>query len=155
LGGVPTISAPGIANWALAVPVLKTLGVSAVLLAMDMDNKPGTLAAIDKALFGLTLAGFTVELEWWDGKDAKGIDDLLAAGGPPGWVTGLAAAVRVRSVLESPEADAQAADEPEPAPFPIDVFPPALAAYCGQVAAATGTPPDFAGQTMLVTAGAA
>jgi hypothetical protein len=57
--------------------------------------------------------------------------------------------------MELPGADPQDADEPEPAPFPVDVFPPALAAYCREVAAATGTPPDFPGHPMLVTAGAA
>src|SRR5262249_52981712 len=102
LSGVPTISAPGVGNWHLAVPVLKALGARKVFLAMDQDGKPGTLVAIEKALFGLTRAGFTAELEWWDGKAAKGIDDLLALGGRPEVITGLAAVVRVRSVLESP-----------------------------------------------------
>jgi hypothetical protein len=155
LSGVPTISAPGVGNWHQAVPVLKALGAAKILLAMDQDDKPGTLAAIEKALFGLTRAGFTAELEWWDGKAAKGIDDLLAAGGRPEVITGLAAVVRVRGVLEGPGPETQDAEEPEPAPFPVAVLPPALAAYCREVAAATGTPPDFAGQTMLVTAGAA
>jgi hypothetical protein len=152
---IPTISAPGVGNWHLAVPVLKALGARKVLLAMDQDGKPGTLATVEKALFGLTRAGYLVELEWWDGTSAKGIDDLLAAGGQPEVVTGLAAAVRVQAALEAPAPEGQDAEEPEPAPFPVDVLPPALAAYCREVAAATGTPPDFAGQTMLVTAGAA
>jgi hypothetical protein len=39
--------------------------------------------------------------------------------------------------------------------FPVDVFPDSLADYCKEVAAATGTPTDFAGVAMLVVAGAA
>jgi hypothetical protein len=37
----------------------------------------------------------------------------------------------------------------------VDVFPPALADYCAQVAAATSTPPDFAAMTMIGTAATA
>jgi hypothetical protein len=155
LSKLPTISAPGVGSWHLAVPVLRSLGATKVLLAMDQDGKPGTLAAIEKALFGLTRAGFTAELEWWDGKAAKGIDDLLAVGGRPEVITGIAAVVRVRGVLEEPGPEAQDAEEPEPAPFPVDVLPPALATYVGEVAEATATPPDFAAVTLLVTAGAA
>jgi hypothetical protein len=156
LTGLPTVSAPGMTAWRLTVPVLKALGAHKVVLALDQDGKRGTLAVIEQALYGLTREGFEVLLEWWEGEAAKGIDDLLAAGGQPEVVTGLAAAVRVRSALESPSPEAQdPTEEPEPAPFPVDVLPPALATYCREVAAATCTPPDFAGQTMLVTAGAA
>jgi len=154
--GLPTVSAPGVSNWHLAVPVLRALGAHKVLLAFDQDGKPGTLAAVEKALFGLTREGFEVVVEWWDGRQAKGIDDLLAAGGQPELVAGLAAAVRVSDRLAAPDDDQGAvAEEGQPAAFPVDVFPPALAEFCRQVAAATGTPPDFAGQAMLVTAGAA
>lgn len=155
LSQIPTISAPGVGNWPLAVPVLQALGAQTVLLAMDQDGKPGTLSTIEKALIGLTEAGLDVVLEWWDGGVAKGIDDLLAAGGRPEVVTGLAALVRVRQAVEAPEPDAPDSPEPEPAPWPVDVFPPALATFAREVAEATATPPDFAGLTMLVTAGAA
>jgi Protein of unknown function (DUF3987)/Domain of unknown function (DUF3854) len=153
LSGIPTVSAPGVAHWHAAVPALKTLDAKTVLLAMDQDGNPGTLAATEKALFGLTREGFQVALEWWDGT-TKGIDDLLAAGGTPERVEGLAAAVRLREAM-APAATVLEDADPEPEPFPVDVFPPALATYCQEVAAATGTPPDFAGVTMLVTAGAA
>src|SRR5205823_6390655 len=57
--------------------------------------------------------------------------------------------IRTTSTIRGPE-DAESQLEP----FPVEVFPPALEAYCKEVAAATGTPPDFAGVTMLVVAGA-
>jgi hypothetical protein len=155
LSGVPTISAPGVTNWALAVPVLKALGAQKVLLAFDQDGKAGTFAAMEKALYGLTREGFEVALEWWDKAIGKGIDDLLATGGQPEVVTGLAAAVRVRDAATPPEVPQEEDDDPEPPPLPLDVFPPALAAYLTEVGESTGTPPDFAALTLLATAGAA
>jgi hypothetical protein len=155
LSQLPTISAPGVGNWRLAVPALRELGVSKVLLAMDQDGKPGTMAIIEKALYGLSREGFVVELEWWDGTVAKGVDDLLAAGHQPEVLAGLRAAVRIREALSPPSTQGQEVPEPEPEPFPVDVFPPALATYCREVAIATGTPPDFAAAAMLATAGAA
>jgi len=154
LSGVPTISAPGINNWRLVVPVLHALGAKKVLLAMDQDGKRSTVFIVEKALFGLAREGFDVELECWDGKVAKGIDDLLAVGKQPEVVTGLAAAVRIQDAV-SPESSEKEAAEVEPPPFPMEVLPPALMAFCHEVADATSTPPDFAALTMLVVAGAA
>jgi hypothetical protein len=154
LSKVPTLSAPGVRNWPQAVPTLKSLGARRVLLAFDRDGKRGTLAEIEKALYGLTDEGLEVVAEWWEGALGKGIDDLLAAGHQPEVLPGLVAAARVRREL-SPPASAATDAEPEPAPCPVDVFPPALADYCRQVATATSTPPDFAAMTMLGTAGAA
>jgi hypothetical protein len=155
LSGLPTISAPGVGNWQLAIPVLQALGVRSVLLAMDQDGKPGTLAAVEKALYGLTRAGFDVALDWWDGQAGKGIDDLLAAGQQVEVLSGLVAAVRVRDALTAPGPEEQDATEPEPQPWPPEVFPPSLAAFHREVAEATSTPADFAGLAMLVTAAAA
>jgi hypothetical protein len=155
LSGIPTISAPGVSNWALAIPNLKALETNKVLLAMDQDGKPGTLAAIEQAIYGLTRAGFEVEVEWWDGQLGKGIDDLLAAGKQPEIINGLQTLVRLRVLQTTPKPDNQEEQEPEPLPFPMDVFPPVLVAFCQQVAQATSTPPDFAGNSMIVTAGAA
>jgi hypothetical protein len=156
LSGTPTVSAPGVSNWALAVPVLKALGVKKVLLAFDQDGKPGTLAATEKALLGLTREGLEVVLEWWDGKAGKGIDDLLAAGGTVEVVAGLAAALRVRDAAAPPQgAPQEEDDEPEPPALPLDAFPPALAAYLEEVGESTSTPPDYAAMTLLATAGAA
>lgn len=157
LSGVPTVSAPGVTSWACVEPVLRELGAERVLLAMDRDGKRPTLAATEQALLGLARAGFAVELETWDPTAGKGIDDLLAAGGKPDVVTGLAAAVRLRDELAGPPAGAGRGPdpEPEPAPFPVDVFPPSIADYCREVARATSTLPDFAGVAILVTAGAA
>jgi hypothetical protein len=153
LSGLSTVSAPGVTSWAVAVPVLQALGARRVLLAFDRDGKPGTLAATEQALLGLTRAGFEATVEWWAGP--KGIDDLLAAGGQPEVLGGLEALVRLRDLQAGPAAGAADAAEPAPAAFPLAVLPPALAAYVEQAARATATPPDFAGVTLLVTAGAA
>jgi hypothetical protein len=155
LSKTPTISAPGVGNWPLAVPVLKSMQAKKVLLAMDQDGKPGTLAAIDKALLGLTAEGFEVQLEWWDGNVAKGIDDLLAAGGKPEIVDGLQAVLRVREALLPADAPPADESEPEPPTLPLAVFPPALAKYLKEVGESTGTPPDFAALGLIITAGAA
>jgi hypothetical protein len=44
---------------------------------------------------------------------------------------------------------------PRPLPFPVEVFPPRLQAYCREVAKAKLAPLDFAGASMLAVAGAA
>jgi hypothetical protein len=157
LSGAPTVSAPGVTNWPLAVPVLKGLGAKKVLLAFDQDGKPGTLAATEKALYGLTREGFEAALESWDGAAAKGVDDLLAGGRQPEVIAGPQAFVRVRDALAGPQEEHQAGPDadPEPEPWPAGVFPPALDAFCQEAAEATGAPPDFVGLAMLVTAGAA
>src|SRR5262245_8822996 len=156
LSGLPTVSAPGVGNWRRAVPVLRELGAETVLLAFDQDGKRNTVAIIETALYGLRREGFDVKLEWWDGKVAKGIDDLLAAGKQPEVVTGLDAAVRVRDALSPAVSDEpKEPTEPEPPAFPFDVFPPLLATFCREVAVATSTPLDYVGLTMLVVAGAA
>ena len=46
-------------------------------------------------------------------------------------------------------------EPPSVLPFPINVFPPSLQAYCREVAEAKLVPPDFVGELMLVVAGAA
>jgi hypothetical protein len=155
LSGIWTLSAPGVGNWRLAVPILKELGAKTVHLAFDQDGKPATLAAMEAALLDLTREGFDVKLEWWDGQANKGIDDALASGTPVETITGLAAAVRVRDAQAPPQPGQTLNAEPEPEPFPTNVFPPGLAAFCRQAAAATSTPPDFAGLVMIATAGAA
>jgi hypothetical protein len=155
LSGLPTVSAPGVSNWPLAIPVLKALGAQTVRLAFDQDGKAGTLTAMLNALHGLTREGFQLELEWWDGRAGKGIDDALAASAPIETLTGLTTVIRVMDALQPPAPTAAENSEPDPPPFPVGVFPPALAAYCGEVAEATSTPADFAGLTLLVSAGAA
>jgi hypothetical protein len=155
LSGLPTVSAPGVSKWPLAIPVLKALGAQTVRLAFDQDKKAGTLTAMLNALYGLTREGFEALLEWWDGRAGKGIDDALAASAPIETLTGLTAAVRVMDALQPPGPAAVESPEPDPPPFPVDVFPQGLATLCREVAEATSTPADFGGLTMLVTAGAA
>lgn len=155
LSDVPTISAPGVGNWRLAIPVLRALGAHTVLVAFDQDGKSGTLRCMEEALLELTREGFEAQLEWWDGAVGKGVDDLLAAGGQPEIVAGLSALLRVQAARASSPTGTSDEGEMAVATFPVDVFPPDLAAFCREVGEATGTPPDFAGLTMLVTAGAA
>jgi hypothetical protein len=155
LSKLPTVSAPGVGNWRVAVPTLRALGAQKVLLAMDRDGKPATLAATEDALLGLARENFQVEVEWWDGGAAKGVDDLLAARGTPEVLTGLQAAVRLHDALRTTAPASTSEAEPDPSPFPLDVLPPALARFCEEVAASTGTPPDYAGVSLLVVAGAA
>lgn len=154
LSGVPTVSAPGVSNWPQTIPVLKALGAKTVRVAFDQDGKSGTLKELRAAIHGLTREKFHVEVEWWDGAAGKGIDDVLAGNGLVEVVPGLQALVRLDDARYQPGPSLAEETEPEPAPFPTDVFPPALEAFCRQVAEATSTPPDFAGHTMLATAGA-
>jgi hypothetical protein len=103
LSGIPTLSAPGVGSWRLAVPVLKDLGARTVHVAFDQDGKPATLAAMEAALLDLTREGFEVKLDWWDGQAGKGIDDALAGGASIEAITGLKAAVRVRDAQVLPQ----------------------------------------------------
>ena len=59
--------------------MLKELGAKTALVAFDADCRTnhavaGALARLVRDLVG---HGFAVELETWDVKDGKGIDDLL------------------------------------------------------------------------------
>jgi hypothetical protein len=155
LSGLPTISAPGVGNWQLAISVLKALGTKTVRIAFDQDGKPGTLRAMKDAIFGLAREHFEVLVEWWDSGTAKGIDDLFAVGGQPDLLNGLDAIIRIDDSLTAPPEPSTEKVEPALLPFPVDVLPPDLANFCQQVAQSTSTPPDFAGLAMLVTAGAA
>lgn len=155
LSNLPTVSAPGVGNWGLTIPTLKKLAVKKVLIAFDQDGKSGTLKAMEKAILGLAGAGFEVALEWWDSKSGKGIDDLLNANGKPEILDGLKALVRLKELTAEACTTEAKTEETAPEPFPVNVFPPALARYSLEVAEATGTPLDFAAMTMLVTAGAA
>ncbi|MBL8797630.1 MAG: DUF3987 domain-containing protein [Planctomycetia bacterium] len=153
LSGLPTISAPGVSNWHLAIPVLHALAARQIYLALDQDGKPGTRAALRAALFGLRQEGFAVQVEWWDGSVAKGIDDLLASGGQPELLDPLDALLRLDREAVPPTSPA--APALTPLPCPLDVLPPLLARLCREVAEATSSPPDYALLTLLTTAGAA
>jgi hypothetical protein len=88
--GVPTVSAPGVANWRPCLDVLRALGAKTVRLAFDADAwaKPAVARALRACRDGLAGAGFAVELERWDPACGKGLDDLLAAGHAPDVLSG-------------------------------------------------------------------
>ncbi|MGQ9533045.1 MAG: DUF3854 domain-containing protein [Desulfotomaculales bacterium] len=85
LSGVLTISIPGVSCWRAAIPVLKALSAKRVLLAFDADwqTNPHVKRALHRAAEALVREGFEVRVETWSLEQAKGIDDLLAAGGKP------------------------------------------------------------------------
>jgi len=89
-GDLPTVGAPGVTQWAHALPVLAGMGVKTVVVAFDAPDvraKVPVREACGSLVAALRDAGFGVELEDWEGPD-KGIDDLLAAGGRPRRLTG-------------------------------------------------------------------
>ncbi len=89
LSGVCTVGLPGVNAWKKAVKALRAVGAETVKVAYDADAASNrNIANRLQKLVGLLLKrGFTVELELWDAKDGKGIDDLFAAGKQPGVVT--------------------------------------------------------------------
>ncbi|VTR97911.1 Uncharacterized protein OS=Sutterella sp. CAG:351 GN=BN620_02020 PE=4 SV=1: DUF3854 [Gemmata massiliana] len=113
LGGVLTVGMPGLSAKGI-VTALRHLGAQTVRLALDADAATNTNVA--RAVVGhfrkLTRAGFTVELERWDAKDGKGVDDLLANNKTPELVTGPAVAEAIGSI-------GQSASEPDGSGRPI------------------------------------
>ena len=80
-----TLGVPGVSAWWKIPPVLKDLGVQSVLLSFDWPDVQGKKPVREqfrKCLDALTNDGFRVGVETWT-EPAKGIDDLLAAGGKP------------------------------------------------------------------------
>jgi hypothetical protein len=103
LSGMPTISLPGVSNGSAAVATLKALGVQTVLVSFDADASSNeTVArALRACIATLTEAGFGIELELWDGTQAKGIDDALAAGLSINVVTGEQVAIEVKRIFRT------------------------------------------------------
>lgn len=81
LGGLLTVSIPGVQSWRKAPSVLKSLGVSKVRIAFDMDSfqNRDVARAVVNATKQLVGDGFEVVIETWD-PSYKGIDDALQAG---------------------------------------------------------------------------
>src|SRR5439155_10944889 len=82
LSGVLTISAPGVSAWRGALPVLRHLAPTSVLLAFDADavSNPHVARAAQATAEALATQGWEVVVESWNPDLAKGIDDALAAG---------------------------------------------------------------------------
>lgn len=108
LSGFPTIGADSATTWKPAIPVLKTLGARVVRLAFDADATANHVVgrAVLKCARAIEEAGMAVEVEIWpaevNGTPAKGIDDLLAAGGTPQVLTGGAAQEWLDGLLPEP-----------------------------------------------------
>jgi hypothetical protein len=83
--GEPFVAVPGVGLWRRAgvVPALLQAGVDRVVVAYDADwrQKRPVRRALRQLAGTLALAGFEVEVAVWRG--AKGLDDLLSAGGEP------------------------------------------------------------------------
>jgi len=101
----------------------------------------------------------------------KGIDDLLALGRQPLRLQGQALQERLAQVRRKLTDPWAAAPEPKPErvpvrltppppkeqrpPFPVEVFPPKVAAFAGRVAESMRCPRDFPGLSILVVSGSA
>ena len=110
LGGVRTVSVPGVGAWRSALPVLRALGARRVLLAFDADA--GRKPVVARALYALCWAlqaesGVEVALEQWDEADGKGIDDLLSAGRQPAVIEGADVLRRLEAALPGGARDAR------------------------------------------------
>jgi P4 family phage/plasmid primase-like protien len=118
--GTLTIGLPGVNSWRRAAEVLRQLGAKTARLAFDADarTKRPVGEALERLAHHLHAEGFALELELWDGAIAKGIDDLLAAGGTPELLAGAAALSGVREIVKA----ARLAD-PVPTPVPTDGKP--------------------------------
>jgi hypothetical protein len=82
---VPVIGVSGVSSWKKALPALKALGVQTVRLAFDsdqwQDDKPSQ--PLHQCAWNLREREYDVQVERWDEKDGKGLDDLLAGGKVP------------------------------------------------------------------------
>ena len=83
LGGVLTISIPGVSEWRKGIATLKALGVSCVKVSLDMDASINSAVAkaLENIVEHLLAENLEVVIETWDSK-YKGIDDALLAGTP-------------------------------------------------------------------------
>jgi hypothetical protein len=81
LSNTPTIGIPGASIWRVALEIVKQLGATRILLALDVDashnsNVGRALAQLAEAI---TSIGYEIAMETWPVQH-KGIDDALAAG---------------------------------------------------------------------------
>jgi hypothetical protein len=90
LNGMPTVGASSVANWRPTLPILRELGAKTVRVAFDCDAtvNPHVALATIGCCEALAREGFKVEVERWDRKHGKGIDDVLAAHKPVEVLTG-------------------------------------------------------------------
>src|SRR5262249_34565743 len=81
---VPCLAVASVSTWSRIKPVLGQLGVKKVRIAFDADweNKWQVSMRLDECVEALR-EQYEVELEFWDVKIAKGIDDLRLLGYQP------------------------------------------------------------------------
>lgn len=81
LSSTPTLSVPGVACWAQALPLLRAIDARTVRVAFDADvaTNQHVATALRACVRGLAAEGFSVVLETWPADAGKGIDDVLAA----------------------------------------------------------------------------
>ncbi len=103
LTGILTISVPGVSSWRQALPVLEEYGTKTIRLAFDADATEilNVARALHLTTNALLKKGYIVELETWNLKDGKGIDDLLAAGKKPTVLSGQDAVTEVGRIIKS------------------------------------------------------
>jgi hypothetical protein len=168
---IPTVAVPGTGAWREALGLLEQLQPGEVRLAFDADwqTNPGVAKALLDLGDELQERGYLVVLEKWDVTEAKGIDDLIAAGRDPEVVP----FGQVRRVVEMGLSDAAGAsngvttggekgewspirpleETHQVPPFPLQVLPPPLATFVSEVATSVGVPPDLPGMALLAVAG--
>jgi hypothetical protein len=82
LSSVVTVGMPGVGAWKQALPILKKLAPSKVLVAFDADArlKAQVAGPLVRLVEALRQEGYDVTVEVWPESAGKGIDDVLKAG---------------------------------------------------------------------------
>ena len=151
LGLVSTCNSGGAGKWHESYAT--SLRGRDVVILPDADE-PGRrhAEAVRQALAGQARSVRVVELPLAAGR--KDVSDWLRDGGTAAELAQLAGGGGLPATVED-EAELVAVPEGEPARFPVEVFPAALADFCGQVAASKDAPADLPGVFMLGVAAAA
>lgn len=103
ISGILTLSIPGVSSWRQILPVLRECGAKTVRLAFDADARTNANVARALGLTARALAeeGYEVEVETWDLKQGKGIDDVLANGEKPAVLKGSESITAIEDILDS------------------------------------------------------
>jgi hypothetical protein len=131
LSGLLTIGLPGVAARKRTAGMLNELGAQTARLALDADARANRTVATALARLAkdLQAKGVPVELELWNMKDGKGIDDLLAGGKKPQVLIGDAVPTAIREIrVAAAKADPlPSGDVPDGQPLEADDDPHRLA----------------------------
>jgi hypothetical protein len=166
---VSTTNAGGAGKWATLDQdtVAQALGGRQVVIVPD-DDPPGHKHAEDVAnrLQGVAATVKVVSLpsgkdvsDWLERERPKDPARALAAlaTSAPAWSAGQGGAELPAEGIDSELSDDEPASpgEPEPAPFPVEVYPPSVAQFIRELSAAMDCPPDLAGVFTLGLSAAA